>query len=356
MKKLKIAVIFGGTNTEHEVSLVSARSIIQSLNPRKYQVLPVMITKASLWQTATQFLPDHTHLPYLPETTQSGLTVKPEEISSTHHIDLFFPVMHGPYGEDGTIQGLLEMMHVPYVGDGVLASAICMDKDIQKRLCREAGLPVVDYQVITQYHSLDSRKVTFPCFVKPSNQGSSVGTTKVHQKSELKSAINHAFQYDTKVLIETAILKPREIECAILGTTENPQTSVLGEIVPSNEFYDYDAKYVDGQSKSFIPAKLPKALTHQIQAAAKKAFTVCNCYGLARVDFLVPQEDRGVFYLSELNTFPGFTIISMYPKLWEASGLPYSKLLDKLINLALKRHQQKKKLNLSYFPKKNWFS
>ncbi|OGV96379.1 D-alanine--D-alanine ligase A [Microgenomates group bacterium RBG_16_45_19] len=354
MKKINVAVIFGGTNTEHEVSLVSARAIIQNLNPEKYQILPVMITKANQWLTPKSFLADPTHLRSLPETTRSGITVKPQEITAAHQIDVFFPVLHGPYGEDGTIQGLLEMMPVAYVGCGVLASAICMDKDIQKRLCLQAGLPVVPYQVVTSAVVPDP--VSFPCFVKPANQGSSVGVTKVHRSKDLKPALIAAFKLDTKVLIETAVPMAREIECAILGTTEHPEASVLGEVIPSNEFYDYNAKYIDGQSQAIIPARLPTKLAHAIQSAAQKAFIVCGGYGLARVDFLVPKEGRGEpYYLSELNTLPGFTTISMYPKLWQASGLKYAKLLDRLIDLALNRHQQKSKLKLSYQPKSAWF-
>jgi D-alanine-D-alanine ligase len=349
--KIRVAVIFGGTSTEHEVSLVSARSIIAALDPQKYSVLPVMITKDNRWLTPKAILADHTHVAYLPQTTEKGLTIKPQEITAKHQIDVYFPVLHGPYGEDGTIQGLLEMMHVPYVGDGVLASAICMDKDIQKRLCREAGLPVIEYLAITS--PTEPIKINPPCFVKPANQGSSVGVTKVQQQSELEAAIQQAFTLDTKVLIEKAVINPREIECAVLGTTAKPEASVLGEIISSNEFYDYDAKYVDGKSKAIIPAKLTAKLTAAIQSAAKKAFTVTNCYGLARVDFLLDRA--GEYYLSELNTLPGFTTISMYPKLWAASGLSYPSLLDKLIELAILKQHERAGLATTYTPKANWY-
>lgn len=351
MKKLNIAVIFGGTNTEHEVSLVSARSIIQNLNPEKYQVLPVLITKDNKWLMPKGYLTHPQNLQALPETSNNNLTAHPQEIVSVYQLDLFFPVIHGPLGEDGTLQGLLELIQVPYVGCGVLGSAVCMDKDIQKRICREAGIPVVPYQVLKPGQK--PRRITYPCFVKPANQGSSIGVTKVHQAAELNQALKHAFSLDTKVLVETAIIKPREIECSILGTTAKPKASVLGEIISSNEFYDYDAKYVDNKSKSIIPAKLNARLTHAIQTTAKKAFTVTECYGLARVDFLIDRV--GEYYLNEINTLPGFTKISMYPKLWSKSGISYSKLLDELINLAQKRFQTKSHLTTSYTPKNDWF-
>lgn len=353
MKKIRVAVIFGGTNTEHEVSLVSAKSIVTNLNPDQYDVLPVMITKNNQWITAKQFLINHSKVKYLPETVRAGETVEPQALKDTHPIDIYFPVLHGPYGEDGTIQGLLEMMHVPYVGCGVLASALCMDKAVQKQLCAGAGIPVTPFQVLTLEKNVPLK--SYPVFVKPANQGSSVGVVKVHNSKELQPALKQAFSLDTKVLIETAVPHAREIECAVLGPTDSPKASVLGEIVASNEFYDYDAKYIDGQSKAIIPAKLTVSLTRKIQAIAKKAFTLTNCYGLARVDFLINGQTNEIF-LSELNTMPGFTTISMYPRLWEASGLPYPKLLDELIHLALNRHHDHQSLNLSFTPKSNWFS
>lgn len=329
MKKLNIGVIYGGTNTEHEVSLVSARSVISNLNTEKYNVTPILIPKSAKKNDYANLL-------------------------SQTNIDVYFPVLHGPYGEDGTIQGLLELMRIPYVGCGVLSSAICMDKDVQKRLCREAGIPVVSYQALTVNHA--PKNIEFPMFVKPANQGSSIGVFNAKTPSELKAALNQAFKLDTKVLIEQAIVSPREIECAVLGDTNKPEVSVLGEIIPSNDFYDYDAKYVDDKSKSMIPADLTPSLTDAIKAAAQKAFTVCECFGLARVDFLVPKQGRrGEYYLSELNTLPGFTSISMYPKLWQATGLSYPKLLDKLINLALTRHRHRSQLNSSFKPKSSWY-
>jgi len=244
------------------------------------------------------------------------------------------------------------MLHVPYVGNGVLASAICMDKAVQKQLCVGVGLPVVPFIALTPNQPIETKNLKYPLFIKPSNQGSSVGVTKVHNQSELNQAVAVAFRYDTKILIEQGITEAREIECAILGPTTQPEASVLGEIISSNEFYDYDAKYIDGQSQAIIPAKLPKPLAEKIQSTAKTAFSLCNAYGLARVDFLLSRV--GDYYLSELNTMPGFTTISMYPKLWETSGLSYPTLLDRLITLALARHHSRSGISLSYHPKTSW--
>jgi D-alanine-D-alanine ligase len=353
MKPIKVAVIFGGTNTEHEVSVVSAKSIITSLDPNKYDVLPVMIDKNSQWLTAKNFLPDNTQVNYLPETIGEGTLIQPQSLPQQHPIDIFFPVIHGPYGEDGTIQGLLEMMHVPYVGCGVLASALCMDKSVQKQLCLGAGIPVPQSWTITLEKRNELPELEYPVFVKPANQGSSVGVIKVNDQSQLQPAINEAFTLDVKVIIEAAIPDAREIECAILGTTHDPKASVLGEIIASNDFYDYDAKYIDGKSKAIIPADLSPEMTQEIQSLAKKAFTLTDCYGLARVDFLVNGKTNEIF-LNELNTMPGFTTISMYPKLWEASGISYSKLLDRLIELGIKRHTSRSSIKTTYNPKKEW--
>jgi D-alanine-D-alanine ligase len=335
MKRINVVVIFGGTNTEHEVSIVSARSVLSHLNPDKYLLYPILITKDNLW---------------INQNTK--MTIHIESFLTANSIDVVFPVLHGPMGEDGTIQGLLEMMNFPYVGCGVLASAICMDKAVQKQLCQSQSLPVVPYVVITKDNKPTISHLKYPLFVKPACQGSSVGVSKVKTRNEFISAVEQAFKYDTKVIVEQGIDNPREIECAVLGTTEKPESSVLGEIISSNEFYDYDAKYIDGQSQAIIPSKLSAKLAESIQDAAKKAFSVCNCYGLARVDFLLDRG--GEYYLSELNTLPGFTSISMYPKLWSATGINYEKLLEKLIDLALTRHQEKSKLQFSFTPKTNW--
>lgn len=360
IKPLSVAVIFGGTNTEHEVSLVSARSIIQNLDPQKYQVLPVKISKDNQWLTTKKLVPA-TKAVQATKNSAQLIPTQPQQLVTRYHIKVVFPIIHGPYGEDGTLQGLLELMHVPYVGCGVLASALCMDKVVQKQLCQAHQIPIVDFIFTTNHLWQNSsvqiindcqRQLGFPCFVKPANQGSSIGIVKATNRHTLKQAVNLALTLDTKVLIEATVQKAREIECSVLGHHEH-QASVLGEIVPSNDFYDYDAKYIDGKSQAIIPAKLPKKITTRIQETALEAFKLLNCAGLARVDFLV-EQGTGKFYLNELNTMPGFTTISMYPKLWQASGLSYPKLIDRLIQLALDRYQEKSNLNFSYAPKINW--
>lgn len=357
--KNNIAVIFGGINTEHEVSIVSARSIIQNLNQKKYNILPIKISRANHWQSLPNFL----EKPQIQQFTDGKLDLAPFEPQTftQRKIDVVFPVLHGPMGEDGTLQGLLEMFDIPYVGSGVLGSAICMDKVIQKQLCQQADIPITSFiwvshfqwtkdsqQIITQ----TEKTIGYPCFIKPANQGSSVGVSKANTKKELKNAVIEAFKFDLKIIIEATVPQAREIECSILGN-EKPQNSVLGEITPNNEFYDYNAKYIDGKSKDTIPAKLSDELTKKIKQTACKAYTILNCKGLARVDFLL-QGDTDIFYLNEVNTMPGFTQISMYPKLWQHSGLEYSELLDQLINLAIKHHQNRSNLKMSYTPKSAW--
>lgn len=353
MKKINVAVIFGGTNTEHEVSIVSAKSVISNLDPASFNVNPIYITKNNQWAKLST-----TAAAQLPTTVDKAIA--PSDLPA-EKIDVIFPLLHGPYGEDGTIQGMLDMLHLPYVGCGVLGSALCMDKVVQKQLCRERGLPVTEF-IHTNKHEWKSNQaniiqtitdtLSFPLFVKPANQGSSVGIIKIHNQSELVPAIDQAFEYDTKVLIEQGVSHAREIECAILGN-EDPKASVLGEIIPSNEFYDYDAKYVDGKSESHIPANLPDKVTKQIQAYAIQAFKTLNCSGLARVDFLIDGDTLEI-YLNELNTMPGFTTISMYPKLWQASGLSYSELLQRLIELGIERHNQQLSRKMTYDPKLPW--
>jgi len=339
MQKLKIAIIFGGTNTEHEVSLVSTKAVINNLDKTKYEVIPIKITKNNKW------------------IDQKGRGLNPYELSKL--CDLVFPLLHGPYGEDGTIQGLLELMRLPYVGCGVASSAVCMDKVLQKNICESYKIPVVPYFWFTkgewdqdqvQVLSNLAQKfppTSFPLFIKPANQGSSVGITKAHNQKELLSGIKLALIHDHKIIVEQAVSNVREIECAFLGPNHVPESSLLGEIIPGNEFYDYAAKYIQDNSRAIIPADLPKKLALDIQASARLAFRVLDCTGLARIDFLLDSKTNQ-YYLNELNTIPGFTPISMYPKLWEASGLSYSKLLDKLITLALVRHTQKSTLNLSH--------
>ena len=341
--KKKIAVIFGGTNTEHEVSIVSARSVIENLDKSKYIPIPIKITKKNSW------------------INQKGKNIDP--IKTLKKVDIAFPVIHGPFGEDGTLQGLFEMIKIPYIGCGVLASALCMDKATQKSLCLRYKIPTPLFFWLTNYDWKTSKQkiikhiesnYTYPLFVKPSNQGSSVGISKTTNIKELKKAIGFALKYDTKVIIEQGIENAKEIECSILGN-HNPKASVLGEIVSSNDFYDYDAKYIDGQSKEIIPAKLPENIAKSIRFDAIKAFQILDCSGLARADFLYDHKNKK-YYLNELNTMPGFTQISMYPKLWQASGLTYSRLLHQLIELGFNRHQQRSRINYSYKPKKQWYT
>jgi D-alanine-D-alanine ligase len=351
--KIRVAVIFGGTNTEHEVSLVSAKGIIDNLDKTKYDVVPIKITKENTWISPKEL--QASYAPAIPgqiaSAEQSIDSVS--GVMENSRVDVVFPVLHGPYGEDGTIQGMLELMRLPYVGCNVLASAICMDKVVQKQLAQSVGIPVPPYSWFTHYDWQKKQDVVikeaeglgYPLFVKPANQGSSIGVTKAHDRKELLQGIKDALTRDTKIIIEAGIQEAREIECAVLGNSE-PQSSVLGEIIPGNEFYDYEAKYLDDKSQAIIPAKLESKLSDDIRAAAIEAFKVLNCSGLARVDFLLSGQ-TGKWYLNELNTLPGFTPISMYPKLWEATGVSYSELLDRLIQLAIEKQQEKATLNLS---------
>jgi D-alanine-D-alanine ligase len=372
-KKIRVGVIFGGRSVEHEVSLVSAASVISALDKEKYDILPIGITPEGRWLSSAEALallkekgkiddlPEHI---LVPDPRKRGLV--PLRNSSAevppHPIDVIFPVLHGTYGEDGTIQGLFELAEIPYVGSGVLGSALGMDKVVQKQLLRQAGIPVtpdiwfyLEEFLKAQRKLIASieRKLGYPCFVKPANLGSSVGISKAHDRKELVGAIRHAGEYDLKVLVEKGIERAREIECSVLGN-DDPIASVPGEVIPSNEFYDYDAKYVDGKSTSVIPAKLPRSVARKVQQYAVDSFKVLNCSGMARVDFLVTRG-RNRIYVNELNTIPGFTSISMYPKLWQASGLSYPELLDRLIQLAFERHRGKVNLKTTYSPKTDWY-
>lgn len=371
ISKLKIGVLFGGRSAEHEVSLVSAASIINALDPMKYDIVPIGITKEGRWLSAVnavQLLKDRSPLENLPEHVllpdprkQSLVNVSGAFPQNAQKLDVIFPVIHGTYGEDGTIQGLFELADIPYVGAGVLGSAVGMDKVISKQLLERANIPVTK-GVWFLYSEFSKRskqiiagiekKLKYPCFVKPPNQGSSVGISKAHNRKELISAITMAGDYDRKILVEKAVIKPREIELSVMGNDE-PVVSVPGEIIPSNEFYDYDAKYVDGKSVAKIPAQLPGPVVKKLQQCALKAYSILDCSGMARVDFLVQRN--GKIFLNEINTIPGFTSISMYPKLWEASGVSYPSLLDQLIGFAIRRHEDKKKLKTFYTPKSDWY-
>jgi D-alanine-D-alanine ligase len=363
-KKLNIATIFGGRSGEHEVSLASATSIIKNLDRQKYNIIPIGISKIGEWFTGPDVLEKFKNgLKNKNNLREVSLKFNKKSVLSAGNksvgIDVFFPILHGTFGEDGTIQGLFEMINAPYVGAGVLGSAVGMDKIIQKQILENAGLPIVKYTWLNAKAILKRspihivRRIGFPCFIKPANGGSSVGMTKAHNLKELRFGLNLAKKYDSKIIIEKAVPNLREFECSVLGN-ENPKASAIGEIIASNEYYDYDAKYVDGKSKAVIPAKIPENLSQKIRFLATQAFKATACEGMARVDFLYDAK-KGKIYINELNTIPGFTQISMYPKLWIQSGLKYGKLLDKLINLAVQKFNQRKKLFTAYKPSKKWY-
>lgn len=370
-KRIRVGLLFGGRSGEHEVSLTSAASVLRALDATKYEVVPIGITREGHWRmgpAAQKLLPEGPRA--LPAVLEKGMPVTAsvdptgpqlivlDSLRPSRRlppmVDVVFPVLHGTFGEDGTIQGLLELAGIPYVGAGVLGSAVGMDKDVMKRLFRDAGLPIVPWVTVlrTQWETdpagvqkLIEKKLHLPVFVKPANLGSSVGITKVSKGGELPAALQLAGQYDRKILVEKAV-SAREIECSVLGN-DCPQASIPGEIVPVNEFYDYEAKYVKPGSELIIPAKLTPAETRRVQELALGAFTAIEGAGMARVDFLLDRRSRQIF-VNEINTIPGFTPISMYPKLWEASGVPYAELLDRLIQLALERHREKSRTRYTY--------
>jgi D-alanine-D-alanine ligase len=376
MKKLRVGVVYGGRSGEHEVSLASAAAVFAHLDQARYEPVAICIEKDGRWT-----------LPTRPPALLSAADVihaRGDEAARTSReahvvahpggdtmilidrsplqrvvveglsLDVVFPVLHGPYGEDGTVQGLLELANVPYVGAGVLASAVGMDKAVMKLVFAARGLRICDYEVVLKRDwQRDERGVMqtiatrlgFPVFVKPANLGSSVGISKAKHATELRAAIHLAAEFDRKIVIEAAVPAAREIECAVLGN-DDPEASVPGEIVPSREFYDYDAKYIDEGSKLLIPAPLEPALVEEVRTVAIAAYKTLDCAGMARVDFLL-AGDTGLLYLNELNTIPGFTTISMYSKMWEASGVSYPTLLDRLIALAIDRHAEKQQLRTS---------
>ena len=346
-KRLRVGILFGGRSGEHEVSLVSAASVIQALDPEKYEAVPIGITKDGRWLAGTgaqKMLPGLAELS-LDEVLRTGESVMMsadpnvaalvpanDSRSGTLRVDVVFPVLHGTFGEDGAVQGLLDLAGLPYVGSGVLGSAVGMDKDVQKRLFLQAKLPVGDFLAVERYEWEKSRgkilgairkKFRFPVFIKPANLGSSVGMTKAHNPKELAAAMDLAGEFAQKIMVERAIVG-REIEVSVLGN-EEPKASIPGEIVPHREFYDYTAKYLEGGTRLLIPAKLTRAQVKQFQEYALRAFRALGCLGMARVDFFLENRGKnrpGRIFLNEINTIPGFTSISMYPKLWEASGLP----------------------------------
>jgi D-alanine-D-alanine ligase len=406
-KKLRIGILFGGRSGEHEVSLLSAASVLKAIDRKKYEVVPIAIDKQGLWLCGDQALRlldspapststllsatseadlefataaavlrcgEPLHIPQMPSHPMrratdrlgrgTGAQLAQPGNPLAASLDVVFPVLHGTFGEDGTIQGLFELADIAYVGSGVLGSSAAMDKDAMKRLFAAANLPQTPHVVLlrSQWRSdpkrairLIEKSLRYPLFVKPANLGSSVGISKVHARTELAAALDLAASFDRKLIVEQAVggpgVKPRELEVAILGNDE-PQASVVGEIVPNKEFYDYDSKYADSPeapSIPIIPAKLTPSESKQVREIALAAFRACDCSGLARIDFLMePARDakgrkikKPRIFVSEINTMPGFTSISMYPKLWQASGIPYRKLIDRLIALALERHREK---------------
>ena len=370
-QKIRVGVIFGGRSGEHEVSLISAASIMRAIDKTKFEVYPIGITKEGRWLTRGDpmaALQAGAEMPpqlqrQAAEVKETTLPPTPGEtrdlIPGTRHdgiprIDVAFPVLHGPYGEDGTVQGLLELAGIPYVGAGVLGSALGMDKVLMKTVFAQHGLPIAPFLPLKRKDwdrnpeaMVDRVEARFgyPCFVKPANLGSSVGITKVHDRAELSQALALAAEFDRKMLAEEAI-DAREIECSVLGN-DDPIVSVPGEIIPSREFYDYAAKYVDDASELLIPAPISDALTRQVRELAARAFLALDCAGMARADLFLERGTERV-YVNEVNTIPGFTSISMYPKLWEASGIPYTELITRLIDLALERHADKSRSRTSY--------
>ncbi|RIK32374.1 MAG: D-alanine--D-alanine ligase A [Anaerolineae bacterium] len=350
--KLRVAVIFGGRSGEHDVSLMSARSVLSVLDPAKYEVTQIGITREGAWLTGEDVIGSFEN------GKLDGLehfVLSPDPSDSMHDVDVFFPVLHGTFGEDGTIQGLFEMADAAYVGAGVVGSAVGMDKGVFKEVMRANNIPVVE-SVIAMRGDIEKNMQTviekaekvgaYPLFAKPANLGSSVGVTKCHNRSDLQEGLMEAAQFDRRVLIERGVTNAREIEVSVLGNDE-PVASVCGEVLPSREFYSYESKYIDGTSGLEIPAKLPKDVTEQIREYAVRAYQLIDCAGMARVDFFV-EKDTNKIYLNELNTIPGFTKISMYPKLWEASGLPYAKLVDRLIELAMQRKAERDRTSHIY--------
>jgi D-alanine-D-alanine ligase len=384
VKRLRVGVLYGGRSGEHEVSLASAASVFANLDRKRYEPVPIRIEKDGRWALADKppavmiagevieqarmeaarpmregrevhFVARPSDETILSIDRSGGRDAEvPSAIVTGLSLDVIFPMLHGPYGEDGTIQGLLELANIPYVGAGVLASAVGMDKAVMKVLFAARGLPVCPYRVILRHeweadpktHTADLESgLQYPMFVKPANLGSSVGISKAKDRAGLREAMALAGSFDRKIVIEAAVANAREIECAVLGN-DTPEASVPGEIIPSREFYDYESKYLDEGSKSVIPADLPKKIADEVRKLSIEAFKAIDGAGMSRVDFLLAR-DTATIYLNEVNTIPGFTTISMFAKLWSASGVEYPVLLDRLIALALARHAEKQQLRTS---------
>jgi D-alanine-D-alanine ligase len=385
VKRLRVGVLYGGRSGEHEVSLASAASVFAHLDRKRYEPVPIKIEKDGRWALADKppsmmsagevieqvrleaarpvregrevhlvAHPGEETILSIDRARPKGATDLPSAIVTGLALDVIFPMLHGPYGEDGTIQGLLELANVPYIGSGVLGSAVGMDKAVMKVLFAARGLPVCPYRVVLRHEwetqadriTIDlERALKYPMFVKPANLGSSVGISKAKNQQGLRDAIAVAAAFDRKIVVEAAVTPARELECGVLGNDE-PEASVPGEIIPSREFYDYEAKYIDADSKTVIPADVPKKLAEIVRKLSVEAFKAIDAAGMARVDFLLGGKDQSL-YVNEVNTIPGFTTISMYSKLWAASGVDYPALLDRLIALALERHAEKQQLRTS---------
>jgi D-alanine--D-alanine ligase len=362
--KINVGILFGGKSAEHEVSLQSAKNVIDAIDREKYDITLIGIDKAGGWHIndSSQFLLNGSDPRLIAlNNTNNDVALTPGDKgdkllcitdgSTSDKIDIVFPLLHGTYGEDGTVQGLLKLVNIPFVGAGVLGSAVGMDKDVTKRLLRDAGIPIAKFLSVYVWErdKLDFQKVSqylgLPFFVKPANAGSSVGVSKVKNEIQFKEAISGAFEFDNKILLEEFI-EGRELECSVLGN-ESPIASRIGEIIAQREFYSYEAKYIDENGAVLeIPAKIPDATAKKIQEVAIKSFRVLCCEGMARVDFFLTKDNRAI--VNEINTIPGFTKISMYPKLWEFSGISYRELIDKLIQLALERHGREQRLRTMY--------
>lgn len=361
-KKIRVGILFGGKSAEHEVSLQSAKNVVDAIDKDKYEVALIGIDKTGRWlfPNKSQFLlnANDPKLIKLNKVSEQSVALIPQSggeltnlsnQNSNSSIDVVFPILHGPFGEDGTVQGLLKLAGVPFVGASVLGSAIGMDKDVMKRLLRDAGIPIADFLVFKQEDKIDfekvSKKLGLPFFVKPANLGSSVGINKIKNRKDFSKAVKEAFQYDTKILIEEFI-DGRELECSVLGNQE-PIASAVGEVIPHHEFYSYEAKYIDENGAALeIPAKITPKIAKNVRELAVKTFKTLSCEGLGRVDFFLKKN--GNIVVNEINTIPGFTKISMYPRLWGASGISYTKLINLLIKLAIERFRREQKIKTSY--------
>ena len=361
MNKIRVGVLFGGQSAEHEVSVHSALSVIKNLDKNKYDCFPIGIDKKGSWHffDPSQFLLNVKNEPLAVVEKEGIYPLISSEMGKVNHffspcqlkqsLDLLFPILHGPYGEDGTIQGVARLANLPFVGSDILSSAVCMDKSMMKIILQQAGLPIPSYMCLSQHELINHqeilKKFRLPLFIKPANLGSSIGVNKANNEDELIRYIKEAFQFDERILIEEFI-PGREIECAVLGN-HHPIASEPGEVIPQHEFYSYEAKYLDEQGAVFdLPAKLSLSQKKEIQELAIQAFKALYCEGMARVDFFLRND--GKVFVNEVNTIPGFTTISLYPKLWEISGIPYPQLLDRLVDLSIERFERKKRLKIDF--------